>query len=180
MTADLRLRLRKDTRVEHERVEAEFARLDLNDPVGLQCTVRAHARALARLLPSLAPLPEMRREAERLHALALQAAEGITPDEAQPVPEGQTLHPLAVAYVILGSRLGARVIAAELNRDNVRSRPKDFEYFVDDNSRPAWSALLQLLDSCTDATDLVVADATAAFGVFGSEARRAFEEMQRG
>lgn len=152
--------------------------MDLAEQGGLRATLHAHDRAISRLLPSLASVPELHGEAMRLHGLARQSLAASGGESAEEEPQEQLLHPLAVAYVLLGSRLGSRVISADLERRGATLDSGEYAYFTDDNSRSSWKALLRLLDASEDCVDRLTADAIGAFDVFASEARLAAETMK--
>lgn len=170
--------LRCETATVHDAVEEAFDVFDLRRIDGIEPVLRAHFRALSRLLPSLEGHPEFHDEVARLRELARESHRSISNlalgDDLMPV----RLHPLAVAYVVLGSRLGARVISARLDQADEQYDAAAKEYFTDDRSRPFWKALLGELQHQRASTQAIVDDARAAFQVFLQEAIAARTTMQ--
>ncbi|RIV86103.1 hypothetical protein D2V17_10110 [Aurantiacibacter xanthus] len=173
MAADLRRVLRDQTTQVHEDTESAFAAIDLTTPEGLDATLRAHIAALSSLLPNLAPCPVFAEEIGRLRDLAVAslAATGAAPVPS-PSRDAAALDPLAVAYVVLGSRLGARVIAARLRAAQVPEGSAAYAYFRDEGSGAAWQTLRQMLASFPGEHTAIVADTSAAFRIFQQEAAR--------
>lgn len=125
---DVRHALREGTRLEHERVDERFSRLDLADRRDYAAFLLAHARVLPtietcleaggieRVLPDWAA----RRRAEFLHSdlddLDLRRPDGIAPT---PIEGRGAL--LGAAYVLEGSRLGGRLLAARVGAELPRA-----------------------------------------------------------
>lgn len=154
----------------HEEVEAVFDMYDITQPEGMGHTLRAHIRAMERLLPSLSDAPSYQQETRRLQELARSsyaASGGVSFECEGAVP---CLHPLSAAYVILGSRLGSRVITARLKRAGIEYDNPAFSYFTDDQSRQHWQDLLQALEDSGDQADTILADTNSAFHIFREEA----------
>ncbi len=185
MTPTLRQRLRQETGDMHERVEDAFALLDLGERNGIAATLDAHIQVLSRLLAGMASHPdyatadgageEYRQEIRRLHDLAVQSRAhfGDAGANASGAIEPFTVHPLSAAYVIFGSRLGSRVIAANMRRNEV-DWPKDaIAYFTDDETREYWQSLLCAFGNNEGNADIIVADAVKTFELFLAEARSA-------
>lgn len=170
MAVSLRDHLRRETGAMHEEVEAAFAQHDLTQPEGLGDTLRAHIRAMARLLPSMSDAPGYRQEIERLLDLARSSYTQVSDEPVESQGTSSRLHPFAVAYVILGSRLGSRVITARLKRAGIEYDNPAFSYFTDDQSRQHWQDLLRALEDSGDQADTILADTTSAFNIFREEA----------
>jgi heme oxygenase len=177
---NVRSRLRRETSISHKEVESAFDLFDLTTRSGMAHTLTAHRNALGRLLPSLASLPLFSDEIQRLQNLAEQsrAALGILGGDA-PGGIAPSIHPLAAAYVILGSRLGAEVL-----RRRLEALPKDWDadviaYFGDRMSQDHWKALLQMLGDvdCEQEANEIIEGAQAAFGVFREEAMMAAQHV---
>lgn len=186
MAKGLRQHLREATQATHLQVEAAFAQLDIAERGGLDATLRAHDQAISRLLPSLSAIPDMHDEAIRLRQLVRQSLAALDSDAVAGdvvasdavASDAVSLHPLAAAYVLLGSRLGSRVISAGLRQRGANVDEGQFAYFTDDNSRDQWKSLLRLLDLTEDSIDQVTADTIGAFDVFAFEARHAAQTMK--
>ncbi|TIX51654.1 biliverdin-producing heme oxygenase [Alteraurantiacibacter aquimixticola] len=136
-------------------------------------TLAAHRNAIGRLLPSLVSHPLFSHEIQRLQELAekSRAVLGVSEDEAE-VEIASPVHPLAAAYVILGSRLGAEIL-----RKRLKAAPTDWDsgaeaYFNDGGSQQHWKVLQQMLGDidCEREANEIVEGAQAAFGVFLEEA----------
>ena len=173
MPDDLRRVLREQTTQAHDDTESAFAAIDMTTPEGLEATLRAHVTALSLLLPHVASHPVFAEEIGRLRDLAISslAATGAAPTTSSSRDVG-TLEPLAVAYVVLGSRLGSRVISARLKAAQVPEGSAAHAYFRDEGSGPAWQKLREMLGSFFGGQTALVADACAAFQVFQQEAAR--------
>ena len=173
----MRALLRERSRDRHVATEAAFESYDLNEEMGLTGALRAHALALSQLLPALDDAPEYRVEVQRLLDLTIS---GLAALEA-PRPSSQSaeewsgppvMNPLGVAYVVLGSRLGARVIARGLHPTTSDRMKRARAYFVDEASAPAWRHLQAELSTQRSAIDQddIVGAALAAFRIFESAA----------
>lgn len=179
MAETLRHHLRRETGAVHEEVEAAFARYDLAERDGLERTLRAHLSALSRLMPSLEKTPALHREVSRLLDLARASYCAVCPEPFQARHHDNTrLHPLAVGYVILGSRLGSRVIAARLKRAGLTEDDPSIAYFTDDKSRQHWAELQGALSSAHGQADEIMADTNATFRIFLEEALGEREPVQ--
>ncbi|WP_137681718.1 biliverdin-producing heme oxygenase [Aurantiacibacter suaedae] len=157
----------------HEDTESAFAAFDITTREGLEATLRAHAAALSSLLPSVSSHPIFTEEIGRLRDLAVcsLAATGAAPATSF-IRDVGALKPLAVAYVVLGSRLGARLISARLNAAQVPHDSAAHAYFRDEGSGPAWQKLQEMLAALPREETAIVADTRAAFEVFQQEAAR--------
>lgn len=176
--ADIRHVLRRDTATIHQCVEDAFDLFDLRLRVGMERVLRAHYFALSRLLPSLAEYPDLHGEVARLRELAWESHREISETPLEDRSSPVRLNPLAVAYVILGSRLGARVIAARLDHSEKEYSAAATNYFTDDQSRPFWKWLLDKLQHEPGMQATLVADARLTFGIFLEEARAVHTAMQ--
>lgn len=106
----LRDRLREDTRAAHDALDRGFARFDLATREGLGGFLAAHRSALAALLSAPG---EGADQAEALRREAVTAVEGDLQSLGQEAGRDVaplSLDPRAVLYVLLGSRLGLRVL----------------------------------------------------------------------
>ena len=170
---DLRRVLREQTTQVHEDTESAFAAIDMTTPEGLVATLRAHVAALSSLLPNVASHPVFAEEIGRLHDLAVSslAATGAAPAGSSS-RDVAGLDPLAVAYVVLGSRLGARVISARLQAAQVPEGSAAHSYFRDEGSGTAWQKLREMLGSFPGEHTALVEDTRAAFQIFQQAAAR--------
>ena len=102
--------LRRETRAEHDRVDAAFSRFDLTAVDGYARFLQAQARAFLSVEAAIAP-EQPRADALRadLHAL------DVTLPQPLPAPQFPTpAHRLGAWYVLEGSRLGGALLARSL------------------------------------------------------------------
>ncbi|MBY6013906.1 hypothetical protein KUV75_03175 [Qipengyuania gaetbuli] len=166
--------LNRETRGEHNAVEAAFDTLDMATGEGMDAILTAHIGAMDRLLPALSDHPAYRDEIARLRSLASLSRDALDlPERADTPRQAAALHPLAIAYVVLGSRLGARVISRRLDRQAVRWSDDVRGYFTDEGSGPAWAKLCEELETGHSDAELadIADDAQRVFALYGEEAR---------
>ena len=174
--ANLRLRLRADTADAHRRLDALAAPLDLTERDDLARFLSAHHRAAIALAGRVA------READMLRARAALAADdlamlGVTPADADGMP-GEPIHPTGLLYVIAGSHLGARQLAATVRR-SPEARVRGATTMLDDPALGArWKTLVGELKAAPaqgSEADTVVAAALATFAAYERAFRLGFE-----
>ena len=144
----LRMMLRTQTRVEHERTEQAFEAFDVATSAGLRKFLLAHRAALATARHQTQDDPEANREIgfmldlieADLAALNGQAIPSIELGAAAP------LHPLGVRYVLLGSRLGSQILAQRVSRSPEKNLEAAGTYVGDRTLLSAWKRLLQTLE----------------------------------
>lgn len=175
----LRARLRNETRARHEEVEAAFDRFDLDEREGMEGMLTAHRDALAALLPSMVDAdPDLAGEIARLRTLSHDSRTALTGESTMSAGQDVLIHPLGVAYVILGSRMGAGVIGKRLDASPAQWNADITAYFRDRGSLAHWKRLekqLSAIDSPAE-QDAIVEAAHAAFGVFEQSALGACEQ----
>lgn len=161
------------TRQGHTRVEQAFDVFDMGTADGMVSILTAHINAMDRLLPGLASRPEYRAEVSRLRSLAesSRAALDLPGKEGHNRPSA-SYHPLAIAYVVLGSRLGARLLAHRLDQQATQWSEPVRRYFTDRGSGKAWAQLCSELDAETCDAQLgeIAADAQRVFDLYREEA----------
>ena len=157
--SNLRLRLRRETRDEHARVDAAFGALALHEREGLALFLTGHALAHDALGD---PLDLRGAMVADLRALGV------------PVPPAGTLAPLAVpalsaAYVLGGAHFGKR----QMRRAWARTRDPRVgaagAYLAAESDRLSWPGTLEALarDTGNEARDLAVVEgARRIFGLF--------------
>lgn len=170
----LRQELRLATRAAHDATEEAFAGLDLNDRDGLACTLQAHLDALEALSPSVAGRQEFANAFEHLSELARNGLNAL----GRRVPASSATacerHLLGVAYVVLGSRLGARLIRQGLAADPAPAMAIGHQYFTDETTSPLWRVLMCELEHVPEPESSEILEAAfAAFALFEGAARRA-------
>ncbi|MBV0893570.1 hypothetical protein KTN05_17470, partial [Paracoccus sp. Z118] len=106
----LRTRLRDDTRLAHERVDAAYRFCDIAAPWGLSLFLSDHLQAFASL--SIADGPRrLRAEALRTeYCAALQADLAALGCAARHPRKLLQVTPIPVLYILLGSRRGAQMM----------------------------------------------------------------------
>lgn len=170
---DFRSALAQRTRAAHLRVEEAFAAHDLATEHGMACALNAHLAAMERLLPALNNHASYHAEVSRLRDVALCAADAAGQQSAVRVAgAGPDFHPLAVAYVIFGSRLGAAVITRDLDRRAPWLNKTARQFFADRGSSGHWADLKKQLQSVSDSAEQsqIITDAERVFGVFAEAA----------
>ncbi|WP_236638307.1 heme oxygenase-like domain-containing protein [Mangrovicoccus ximenensis] len=162
-----RHQLRVSTQVQHQRTETAFAAFTEAMPGRLTWFLAAQRAGLAALLescdaPDLASRHMIADLLRRLDAdLAGRGArhEGVAP--AGP------LDPLAVDYIVLGSRLGTEVMRRALAQ---RLSPQEMPtYFAAPDARPLWKAHCAELEEIwpdSDRAGQIIADAELGFELF--------------
>lgn len=115
MKANIRERLRRETREDHERTDAAFAALDLHDRGDAIRFLTAHAQAVAAVEAARdahswpagmpAPVSALPYLAEDFAVFGLALPK---PEEPVELPE-----PVGATYVLAGSRFGGRVLLSE-------------------------------------------------------------------
>ncbi|MCA0911215.1 hypothetical protein [Qipengyuania gaetbuli] len=155
-------------------MEEAFDVFDMESTDGMHAILSSHIAAIGRLLPGLSSTPVYKNEIERLRALAMASRQALDlPQATEAVRPHRQLHPLAIAYVVLGSRLGARVLSRRLDRQEKQWDPAVRGYFTDESSGPAWALLCSELEALTpdDEIEVIANDAQRVFALFGEEAR---------
>ena len=162
---DLRDRLRAATRTQHQQVDKLLSTLDLALPRDYVRFLDIHAEALRQLGSQMPPADQA--DATALLSCVQQDLEFYAvrpPPEPISVSEEPFARRLGIAYVIRGSRLGARVlidrVAAGAPCTYLRYRPAT-----------TWTAFLEALESYSlaqppESAGDVIDGAKAAFGVF--------------
>ena len=166
----MRFDLRRETAPHHEQVDAAFGALDLTDRGDYRTFIQAHriaVRGAERLLAGQSDLP-----ATSLSPLLETdaAALDLPRDDWSPPALDDPLHPVGVAYVLLGSRLGNRLLqrGAYWAKDAPDGSRSD-HYLSDRSHETAWRGLLDRLDALAPAEEesrRIMSAATATFAAF--------------
>lgn len=165
--SNLRLRLRADTAPVHARLDALAAPLDLAKADDLARFLRAHHRASLELAGRNQELASMLSARAELAAADLRAlGAGVTTQTSE---AGDAIGSTGLLYVIAGSHLGARQLAARV-RTSGDARLHAATSLLDDASlAPRWKALVQTLRDARPGgavADAAVRDAAQTFAVF--------------
>ena len=166
----LRAFLRDETRALHDRVDAAFGAHDLADARGYGAFLRAHHAALSGL-PPLRPLglPAVdQRAALEADLAALRVP--LPPPCPRLALRGEE-EALGAYYVLVGSRLGARLLAERLAATKA-PHARANRYLTDRGAEAAWRQLRVVL-SAPDPFDraAVLHGARAAFAHFEAAAQ---------
>lgn len=186
----LRHRLRRETAMQHERVDAAYSRADLTDAAGLATFLGASLGALERI--TCAPGPQ-RGPAETLRASMAGAARRDLELLGAPCPPGAAartggraaLSGDAVLYVLGGARMGAAVLRRIWSRSHDPRVLACHHYLGARFEGPSWPAVAGALDERSpagEAAERIVADARRIFELFETSWPRAgkFKELTRG
>lgn len=171
----LRMRLRSETRPEHDRIDALYGRYDLSSREHLSAFLNAHAIALSWCLQWLpATMWSYRYSVDGL----ISAIGNDLDDLGQPAITSWPSHwpgisgsPLGMVYVIGGSRLGGRVLLQTIagSPDPVVASATD--YLTCEHGNVLWQDVLDDLNSWTGtATEEqhILEGAKSAFRLFES------------
>ena len=166
----LRSFLRAETASDHERVDAAFGAFDLQDRAGYAGFLRAHHAALGGL-PPLAPLGLPPVDQRPLLEADLEGLGLALPTPLPRLRLADEAEALGAYYVLVGSRLGARVLSSELEA-GARPHAAHNQYLSDLGAEDAWRSLRIVL-SGPDPFDRarVLAGARATFSHFEAAAR---------
>ncbi|SNT02806.1 biliverdin-producing heme oxygenase [Tropicimonas sediminicola] len=167
--ANLRLRLRSATREAHEALDAQVSAFEISTESGLRSFLAMQVQALSALMPvsgraGCAPILEPLRDRARDDLAALS---GRVPESA-PVLEAAP-HPLALDYVIAGSRLGTVILKQRWKASTDPAVLAAGNYFGAPDYIACWK------DFCTSAaemdascaiSDRIVADVAGLFDFY--------------
>lgn len=165
----LRERLRADTRAAHDALDRGFERFDLATCEGLGGFLAAQRSALGALHPTPG---EGAEQSEALRREAVAAVEGDLKSlgrgggrDLAPI----SLDPRAVLYILLGSRLGLRVLETRWAGSTDPAVTGAGRLFGLPGQRPAWRRFCAEASTASGEgaeADRVVVDAGRAFGLY--------------
>ena len=146
-------------------MEEAFERFELETAEGSRRAVEVHVRVMTQALLALSDHPLYAQEIRRLLELATPSNHVAT---SPSIKTDDGFHPLSHAYVILGSRLGSRVIARRIAKTNQTLAPNVHAFLSDTKSGEHWRQLCHELDQVTSTTeqDRILADANAVFASY--------------
>ena len=168
-TIRLHTELRTRTRAWHQQVERSFDAFDPRAAEGLRAMTDAHCMVIDRLLPDLVGYPVYRNELVRLRGLSGTSNTSALVLHSLGRPDVRpAIHPLAIAYVVLGSRLGARMIAKAIPPECINDSPEAVRFMTDEGSAAAWRRLRQdLADVASpEEAEQIGIDAEAVFRLY--------------
>ena len=171
----LRMRLRSETRPEHERIDALYGRYDLRSRDDLAAFLNAHAIALSWCLQWLpSTMWSYRYSVDGLIGAIANDLANLGQPSVTSWPAdrpGISGSPLGMVYVIGGSRLGGRVLLKTItgSPDPVVAAATD--YLTCEHGNVLWRDVLDDLNSWTGtATEeqRILEGAKSTFRLFGS------------
>ncbi len=172
-----RARLRAETRAGHARVDAAFAGFDLRKPQGYGDFLQAQAAVLPALEAAVAAhaaawLPDWEAR-RRTPALTQDLAKlGRSAPAAAEIRAAGPQASLGALYVLEGSRLGARLLLAEVRAGPDPAVREATAYLAHGEGRRLWPSFLEVLEREGEDPEAATAGALAAFALFEAAARR--------
>lgn len=169
----LRTRLKNDTRAFHEELDDMVSRFDLTTPRGLSSFLHMQSMALRTIEPhaeraaSCSALRDLLRRADSDLCL-------LETRDRQPARVIGPLHPLAIDYVIAGSRLGTQVLRQKwkaatdprvLQADAYFSAPRHVELWK------SFCLSTEAMSPLGGVADQIVGDACLLFRLYADFAR---------
>lgn len=169
--SNLRLRLREETRDAHTSVDTLFGQHDIATREGLSITLQAHAIALRRTLAALPGRQTFTHARTLLVMLAaiefdLAALQVPVVSVDQVEPSDGDIHPLGLIYVIAGSRLGARILLADIQASHDPIVATATQYFSCSESDDMWKSVSTQLTAWSGSAEeekKIIASAQTAF-----------------
>lgn len=177
----MRFDLRRETAPLHEQVDAAFGALDLEQRADYRQFIQAHrlaARAAERWIDGAQDVPET-----RLSRLLEQDADALDLPEDDWQPDALTgdQHPLGIAYVLLGSRLGNRLLQrGEYWAKHAQHGSRSDHYLSDRTHEQSWRALvdhLGKLDPDESERAAIMTSAAATFAAFQEALHHSLETL---
>ena len=169
----LRKRVRSALADDHDRVDAQFAELDIQSRSGLATFLQAHRAAFDAMLTSGTNFEGRVKDThliDIIKALDADLKALRVPVYRVAVPS-YSYDPLAVDHIVLGSRLGTAVLRSKWLMSNDRQVRQARSYFAQPQMTEDWRAHCMHLSSL-DATDEVgqrlIEDARRLFVLFES------------
>lgn len=190
--ASLRSRLRRETRAAHERLDASFIGLSEGDPADYGLFLRMNEACHGTIEPVLAASPLAALWPPRVpgpHAAALADMEaiGLRPIVPAPFPVARPslAQAVGIAYVLEGSKLGARQILKKLAKDDPAATDRPPTAFLSHvaGSAEGFRGFLDLIEDLVADSferDAAVGAADATFGYFLDAVRRARADGEGG
>lgn len=167
---DFRSILRDATRAEHDLLDARFTALDISERAGFSVFVHVH-------LTCFQMMADAAEEGSYAGGLLRQMAAALSDDRAvlgtaQPAPHSMlpaTLDPLAIDYLVAGSRLGTKVLRKRwaASADPVMQRAN--AYFGLESDPAFWRSTCAALSSIaadSPRAKAITRDSKILFGLF--------------
>ena len=174
---NLRARLRTDTRTSHEELDREVSSFDLTRPDGFACFLRMQATALNTLRGNI-----MSQASAEMVCDLLERAEADLRQLGYPVDERQmkldVVHPMAIDYVIAGSRLGTQILKKRWFSATDAKVRSAASYFCAPSYIEAWAAFranAEKMPSTGPLADQIIRDTDRIFQIYRECARASFK-----
>jgi heme oxygenase (biliverdin-IX-beta and delta-forming) len=167
----LRARLRNDTAPLHEELDRYMASASFEDRTQYTGFLRAQLRALSGI--TLAA-PECRSDLQGDMIQALCTDMTLLAADWQALPDQRPVQATALHYVLLGSRMGAKILNRRREASTSAWVRRAGTYLQMPVEQGAWTALCQTLtrqSGCGAEAEAIVADARSIFEVFLTTAR---------
>ncbi|MFZ5965382.1 biliverdin-producing heme oxygenase [Thalassococcus sp. BH17M4-6] len=164
----LRLRLQTETRASHQDLDQSVSQFDLRKRDGFELFLRMQSVALRAISPHAAPLPITECINDLLARAEADLREIGTWEHCDAMEIG-SLHPLAINYVIAGSRLGTKVLRTRwLSADDPVVRGAN-SYFSAPSYIELWKSFCETsngMPAAGDVADQIVCDADKIFKLY--------------
>lgn len=172
----LRERLRYDTHVMHNQVDAMVSEFDLTTVDGLSCLLRMQSAALGLIIPHTTEA-QSSYAIRDLHERAVSDLRQLKEEVVLPYDQSvEALHPYAIDYVIAGSRLGSQILKKRwLSATDDRVRQAD-AYFSAPSYIEVWKSFCVSAEEMQpdgEVADQIVRDADRIFQLYQASARAA-------
>ena len=154
---NLRTRLRHDTQIEHQRLDACVSQMDLTTVGGLRAFLQMQALAL----PALLKISDTAHCVPMMRALLHAARSDLVTLAHKDMPPA---HPLAIDYVVSGSRLGSTILKKRWQSASDPAVHAANAYFSAPDYLACWKtfcATSATIDASAALSDRVIADAAA-------------------
>ncbi len=170
MSQDFRTTLREKTHADHERVDAMFSRVNIAQHDGFSLFVRVHLTCFSKMQEHDSISAEAKGLlAEMVDALTLDLdLLGEAPHDIKDT-KSKSADPLAVDYMIAGSRLGSKVLRKRWAASSDPIVVAAGTYFGLSSDPEFWRTTCRALSDIPNDSaraDVIVEDTRALFGLF--------------
>jgi len=173
MTDHFRASLKVATQAQHDRVDTAFSRLDLTEPHDLTVFLTVHLACFGSMKAAAIPLSQADNDLDEMMGRIVDdlAALGAAPMDAGK-PALPSIHPMALDYMLEGSRLGSKVLARRWAASKDQTVQKANRYFTLQTDPSKWRKIcedLTAIDTASNQAQKIVADTNAMFDMFHTE-----------
>lgn len=164
---DFRMVLRQETRVAHDVLDHAFTATDIADPDGFSAFVAVHLACFRAMRSRLISPNLSRATLDMMIAGLAQDAHviGISEPAAMP-PLADTIDPLAIDYMVAGSRLGSKVLKTRWAQSQNADVQRANAYFGQIADPALWPATCQMLATVPPDSPRAVAIVTDVIALF--------------